>query len=63
MHDAHMLVDEIDVLDVADQDLGVPQHFPQRLNDIGDRNIVPATSWSIGVKRRKFSLPTRITST
>jgi hypothetical protein len=26
-HAPHMLVDEIDVLDIADQDLGVPQHY------------------------------------
>ena len=39
--DAHLLLGEIDRLDVGDTHMGVSQHFPQRLNDIGDGHVGP----------------------
>jgi hypothetical protein len=41
MPDAHLLVGEIDGLDVSDRHMGASQHFPQRLHDIGDGHVGP----------------------
>ena len=41
VHDAHLLLREIDRLDVGDPHPGVAQHLPQRLDDIGVVHVAP----------------------
>jgi hypothetical protein len=39
--DAHLLLSEVNLLDLGDRETGAPQHFPQRLHNIGDAHVAP----------------------
>jgi len=41
VRDAHLLLSEVNLLALGDRETGAPQHFPQRLHNIGDAYVAP----------------------